>query len=65
LTFEDKRKRAKLVVISATKLNGDHATDNGDNDDDDGGEEEDAGAPLGDTVHKESNGRGRVQCTRL
>ena len=69
LTFDEKRKRAKLVVISATKLTIDHQVDDGSDDDDNGGADDDVNvdvdAPLGDTVQREKNGRGRILCTRL
>ena len=72
MTFDEKRKRAKLVVISATKLTIDHQVDDGSDDDDDddkGGADDDVNvdvdAPLGDTVQREKNGRGRILCTRL
>ena len=67
LTFDDKRKRAKLVVISAKKLGVDHknvASDDVDDASDDVNDDDDD-APLGNTVQRESNGRGRVLCTRL
>ena len=62
LTFEEKRKRAKLVVISASKLNGESQENQTEDDNDEASEDELA---LGDTVHKDTNGRGKVLCTRL
>ena len=63
LTFDEKRKRAKLVVISASKLNGQESQENQTEEDNDEASEDEL--VVGDTVHKDTNGRGKVLCTRL
>jgi hypothetical protein len=65
LTFDEKRKRAKLVVISASKLNGESLDNQTEEDNDEENEASEEELPLGDTVHKDTNGRGKVLCTRL
>jgi hypothetical protein len=96
LTFDEKRKRATLVVISAKKLSSDAERSNVErsnvektnikksnveknnverpniektnvveNKSDDVDGDEEGEVPLGDTVQRQTNGRGRVLCTRL